>query len=193
MSSEAGTQNEEVSKLKKEIIECQNETQRLLCEKKWWPKASQGVEQSLKTAVALLRRRIRWSLIEKSQFEKHKNFLKSAEEIESNLKESLERMEMQNGKYKKSKESRLVSLERSVDRLEKMLSNESSDSELYAIRVDMENRLKNLDVFCTALYSTFPLKESSESNGVLNVKDAKPDHFGGQKVRKRRGGRKKPQ
>lgn len=70
-----------------------------------------------------------------------------------------------------------------MDRLEKMLlSNESSDTELYAIRVDMENRLKSLDVFCTAMYSTFPPKESSQSNGVLNVKDAKPDHFGGQKV-----------
>lgn len=93
------------------------------------------------------------------------------------LKDSLERMEMQNDQYKKSKESRLVSLERSVDRLEKMLSNESTDTELYAIRVDMENRLKNLDVFCTAMYSTFQLKESSESNGVL--KDAKVKVFYG--------------
>lgn len=73
-----------------QIIECQNETQRLLCEKKWWPKASEDVEQSLKAAVALLRRRIRWSLTQRSQFEKHlevlKNYLKSAEEIESNVR-----------------------------------------------------------------------------------------------------------
>lgn len=94
------------------------------------------------------------------------------------LKESSERMEMQNDKHKKSKESRLASLERSVDRLEKMLSDESSNTELYAIRVDMENKLKNLDVFCTAMFSTFQLKKSSESNG-------------GQKVCKRGGGWKK--
>ncbi|KAM5552385.1 hypothetical protein ABKV19_026969 [Rosa sericea] len=178
------SKNEEVSKLKNKIIECQEEMLQLLQEKQLWPDKSKLMERTKERAVADLRRHS----VQTSELEKELNDLNKAlkreEKSETNLKDNFDRTQVSHDEYKKAMEKQLTEVECTLDTVEKRLSVTLEN------RVEMEKRLENLKVFCEAMYSTLKSKESS---GVSLVKEAQLDHPGGQngqKTRKRRGSKK---
>ncbi|KAM5552233.1 hypothetical protein ABKV19_026985 [Rosa sericea] len=179
-----------VSNLKEKIIKCQDETLQLLQEKQMWSEKSKIMEQT----EADLRRQKLCNSIQPSKFEKEledlKKALRNEEENESVIKEIFDRRQVTFAEYKKCKDLQLIKIERNLVELEEIVSDESGVNELCKRRIEMEKRLKNLDVFCAAMYSTL---ESKESSGVSLLKEAKLDHPGGQngqKTRKRRGSKK---
>ncbi|XP_040368522.1 uncharacterized protein LOC112192867 isoform X2 [Rosa chinensis] len=140
-----------------------------------------------------LRRQKLCNSIQPSKFEKELEVLKKAlknEEENESIKEIFDRRQVSYAEYKKSMDLQLIKIERNLVELEEIVSDESRVNELCKRRIEMEKRLKNLDVFCAAMYSTL---ESKESSGVSLLKEAKLDHPGGQngqKTRKRRGSKK---
>ncbi|XP_062001511.1 uncharacterized protein LOC133718664 [Rosa rugosa] len=188
------SKNEEVSKLKNKIIECQEETMQLLREKQRWPDKFNLMEQTKEKVAADLTTQILCNSIQISESEKElealNKALKRVEQSESNVKEIFDSSQVQYDEYKKYKEMRLIETESGLDELEKSLSDESDDINVYKRRVEMEKTLENLNVFCEAVYSILEPKDSSD---VSLVKEAQLDHLGGQsgqKMRKRRGSQK---
>ncbi|XP_040368937.1 uncharacterized protein LOC121051078 isoform X1 [Rosa chinensis] len=160
------------------------------------------MEQTKAKAAADLTRQILCNSIQISESEKVlealNRALKRVEQSESNVKEIFNRRQVQYDEYKKYKEMQLIETERVLDGLEKSLSDESGDINLYKRRVEMEKTLENLNVFCEAVHSILEPKDSSD---VCLVKEAQViylaillvDHLGGQsgqKMRKRRGSQK---
>ncbi|XP_062000284.1 uncharacterized protein LOC133717578 [Rosa rugosa] len=178
------SRNEEVLKLKNKIIECQEETLRLLQEKQGWPAKSNLMEQTKERAVAdLTRQSTETSEFEKELIDLYKA-LKREEKSETNLKDIFDAMQASHEEYRTAMEKQLTEVECSLDTVDKRLSVTLEN------RVEMEKRLENLNVFCEAVYSTL---KSKKSNGVSLVKEAQLDHPGGQngpKMRKSRGSKK---
>ncbi|PRQ54731.1 hypothetical protein RchiOBHm_Chr1g0316951 [Rosa chinensis] len=178
------SRNEEVLKLKNKIIECQEETLRLLQEKQGWPAKSNLMEQTKERAVAdLTRQSTETSEFEKELIDLYKA-LKRKEKSETNLKDIFDAMQASHEKYRKAMEKELIEGECTLDTVDKRLS------VMLENRVEMEKRLENLNVFYEAVYSTL---KSKKSNGVSLVKEAQLDHPDGQngpKMRKKRGSKK---
>ncbi|KAK9911487.1 hypothetical protein M0R45_035395 [Rubus argutus] len=161
-SSMVGAKCERVSKLKKELLECQKETQRLVNEKQ---RRLVSLRGTLDFNVAILRRKLKKNSIDRISFEQELEYLKDSLEIqkvyESELNERLRTVQLEYDEYKKSMEFQLRRTEHSVAELDKFVSAYPQLDELYKRRVEMEQRNENFDVFCDSIYSTLGLKDSS--------------------------------
>lgn len=63
--------------------------------------------------------------------------------------------------YKKAMELQLEKTDHELDKIDKIVSDNSKVDELHKRRVKMEQKIKNFDVFCDSIYSTLRPKDSS--------------------------------
>ncbi|KAM5553856.1 hypothetical protein ABKV19_025870 [Rosa sericea] len=187
MSSKAETENEEVLRLKKEIMECQKEMQMLLYEISSCSQECKIMEQLREVYVTSLREKIERNVRDHCESEKAIKSLKASLDNELENKSKLEKTLKEKQKYLKHKRESQLRL----DELYKSLSDDESDDDVSddSEVEEMEKKLLNLNTFCSAMYSTLQLGESiGELHTTCStVKDAKRDHVGGQNLRKRKG------
>ncbi|KAL6556900.1 hypothetical protein OROHE_006776 [Orobanche hederae] len=174
------SRNEEILKLKKKIIECEEETLRLLEEKQDWPAKYYLMKEAKERAAAELKRR--------SEFEKELNdlhkALKREEKIEKDLKDNSVEIQAFYEEFRKKMEERETKAAGILHIVDNSLSVELEN------RVEMEKRLENLNIFYEAVYDTI---KSKKSNGVSIVREAELDHPGeqnGPRMRKIKGSKK---
>ncbi|KAL6129751.1 hypothetical protein ACLB2K_073100 [Fragaria x ananassa] len=164
-------QNEEVSKLKNEIIKCQEETLQLFYEKQRWPDKCYVLEQTKQKAVADLRKQLSSKSTQTSHLEDLNSALKAEDKLHTLLNGTLTDIQIEYDEYKKSNAMHLIDVAQRLDEGKKRLSDQESEiNRLCEIRVMMEKTLENLNAFCEAVYSTL---DSKESSGVSFVKEDK--------------------
>lgn len=163
-SSKAFAKSEQVSKLKKELFECQKEMQRLM-NKKQERLVPGSISRGTLDFLVQLRRDLKQNLIDEINFKQDLQFLKDKlkikEEYESELIARQRTQHLDYDAYKKATDLELEQTERALDRLDKSASDNSKLDELHKRRVEMEQKTIDFDVFCDSIYSTLRPKDSS--------------------------------